>query len=79
MGRFKMIFEVFINGKHLRALKATNRHRRIVELLGTDQVVDQEAHQALLGLGVLVASVAEELLSLLVEERAVDRFVRSVR
>ena len=59
-------------------MKATNRHGRIVELLSTDQVVDKKAHQALLGLGVLIAPVAEELLSLLVEERAVDRFVGSV-
>jgi hypothetical protein len=40
--------------------------------------VHKESHETLLGLGELVATIAEELLRLLVEQRAVDRLVRLV-
>ena len=46
-----------------------------VEALGADEIVDEEAHEALLRLRELVAAVAEELLGLLVEERAEDGLV----
>ena len=46
--------------------------------LGTDEIVNEESHETLLGLRELVAPVAEELLRLLVEQRAVNRLVRLI-
>ena len=57
---------------------ALERYVDCVEGLGADEIVDEEAHEALLGLRVLVAAVAEELLRLLVEQRAVDGLVGHV-
>ena len=73
--RLQVVLEVLVDREPLFALEALDGRIGGVELLGADKVVDDEAHQALLGLCVLVAAVAEELLGLLVEERAVDGLV----